>query len=156
MRNITFRNIWYSWKYVQKLNENEDIQKNWAGKISSGSWQRLPAGTLPHPRRANFVHVWNLRNIYLLKFIFSALLIILLITDYCDYCLQTFLSTSTVSFAPLLLNIASISSCPYLRDNCLDKTQVVDSLVYLFIYSEFQTVLGNWSEEKWKFFMTCH
>ena len=116
MRDITFRNIWYSWKYVQKLNESEDIQKNWAGKISSGSWQRLPARTLPHPRRANFVHVWNLRNIYLLKLLFPALLIIILIM-FCDYCLQTFLSTSTVSFAPLLLNIASISSCPYLREN---------------------------------------
>ena len=101
----------------RKLNENEDIQKNWAGKISSGSWQRLPARTLPHPRRANFVHVWNLRNIQMLKLLLSALTIIVMMIMFCDYCLQTFLSTSTVSFAPLLLNIASISSCPYLREN---------------------------------------
>ena len=116
----------------RKLNENEDIQKNWAGKRSSGSWQRLPARTLPHPRRANFVHVWNLRNIQMLKLLLSTLTIILMMIMFCDYCLQTFLSTSTVSFAPLFLNIASISSCPYLRENVW-KTK---SLILLFILNE--------------------
>ena len=59
---------------------------------------------------------------------------IILLILFCDYCLQTFLSTSTVSFAPLLLNIASISSCPYLRDNVWIKSSRLYFVFCIFLY----------------------
>ena len=136
----------------RKLNENEDIHKNWAGKISSGSWQRLPARTLPHPRRANFVHVWNLRNIYLLlKLFFSALLIILcFVDDITDYVLRLLFANLPLHLHGLFCALASqhrldlLLSVP--KRKCMDKTK---SLILLFIYSEFQTVIIKNGNSPW-------
>ena len=145
MRNITFRNIWYSWKYVQKLNENEDIQKNWVGKISSGSWQRLPARTLPHPRRANFVHVWNLRNIFMLKLLFFCI-----VDHITDYVLRLLFANLPLHLHGLFCALASqhrldlLLSVP--KRKCMDKTM---SLIFLFIYSEFQTVIRKNGNSSW-------
>ena len=79
-----------------------------------------------------------------LKLLFSALSIILMIL-FCDYCLQTFLSTSTVSFAPLLLNIASISSCPYLRDNVWIKSSRLYFVFFCISYFVSWNVHVTWS-----------
>ena len=136
MQNISFKNIGYSGKYIQKT----ELKWRYSEKLSRQNILRqlakAPCENSSSPKEGKLrPRLKPEKYLFIsLNCFFSALTIILMMIIFCDYCLQTFLSTSTVSFAPLLLNIASISSCPYLRDNVWIKSSRLYFVFCIFLY----------------------